>query len=60
VIALGGITVERIPQVLAAGAYGVAMGREMLQADSPSEVVKDACFQIESQKHRKETRNATG
>jgi thiazole tautomerase (transcriptional regulator TenI) len=35
VIALGGITVERIPEVMAAGAYGVALGRELLLADDP-------------------------
>jgi thiamine-phosphate diphosphorylase len=35
VIALGGITSERIPAVLAAGAHGVALGRELLSADDP-------------------------
>ncbi len=35
VIAIGGMTVERIPQVLAAGAHGVAFGRELLKSDDP-------------------------
>ena len=36
VVALGGITTERIPAVLAAGAYGVALGRELLLAEDPA------------------------
>jgi thiamine-phosphate diphosphorylase len=36
VIALGGITTERIPSVLACGAYGVALGRELLLAPDPA------------------------
>ena len=35
VIALGGITNDRIPAVLAAGAYGIALGRELLYAADP-------------------------
>lgn len=35
VIAIGGITANRTPAVLAAGAYGVAVGRELLQAADP-------------------------
>ena len=35
VIGIGGITLERIPELLAAGAYGVALGRELLLSDDP-------------------------
>jgi thiamine-phosphate pyrophosphorylase len=42
VIALGGITVERIPDVVAAGAYGVAMGRELLLAEDPESTSRAA------------------
>jgi thiamine-phosphate diphosphorylase len=42
VIALGGITSERIPAVLAAGAYGVALGREVLYADDPAQAAAAA------------------
>lgn len=35
VIAIGGITVERLPEVLATGAHGVAIGRELLKAEDP-------------------------
>lgn len=35
VIAIGGITSARIPDVLAAGAYGVAVGRELLLSADP-------------------------
>ncbi len=35
VVAIGGITVERLPQVFTAGAHGVAIGRELLLADDP-------------------------
>lgn len=35
VIAIGGITVEQIPQVVASGASGVAVGRELLEAADP-------------------------
>jgi thiazole tautomerase (transcriptional regulator TenI) len=38
VVAIGGITVERIRAVLAAGAYGIALGRELLLADDPAAV----------------------
>ncbi|MGH9176827.1 MAG: thiamine phosphate synthase, partial [Vicinamibacterales bacterium] len=40
VIALGGITVGRIPLVIRAGAHGVAIGRELLQAADPEEVAR--------------------
>jgi thiazole tautomerase (transcriptional regulator TenI) len=42
VIALGGITRERIPQVLEAGAHGVAVGRELLQAGNTSAAAAQA------------------
>lgn len=42
VIALGGISVERIPDVIRAGAYGVAMGRELLRAREPESVARAA------------------
>ncbi len=42
VIALGGITKDRIPAVLAAGAYGVALGRELLCAADPEHVAAAA------------------
>lgn len=38
VIALGGITARRVPDVLVAGAHGVAVGRELLTAQDPAEV----------------------
>lgn len=38
VIALGGITVPRTREVLAAGAWGIAMGRELLCASDPATV----------------------
>lgn len=46
VIALGGITVDRVPHLIAAGAWGVAMGREILKADDPGAVVRLAHEQI--------------
>lgn len=42
VIALGGITIERVPAVLEAGAYGVALGRELLLADDPGASARQA------------------
>lgn len=35
VIAIGGITIDRLPDVLAAGAHGVALGRELLESADP-------------------------
>lgn len=35
VIAIGGITVERLPEIIAAGAHGAAIGRELLLSDDP-------------------------
>jgi thiamine-phosphate diphosphorylase len=57
VIALGGINIERVPEVLAAGAYGVAMGRELLHADNPTEIASAAQQIFLSQKG---TRYAAG
>jgi thiamine-phosphate diphosphorylase len=42
VIAIGGITIERIPEVLAAGAHGVALGRELLHAPDPEATARTA------------------
>ena len=36
VIAIGGITPERVPELKAAGAYGVAAIRALWQADDPA------------------------
>jgi thiamine-phosphate pyrophosphorylase len=36
VIAIGGITAERVPELKAAGAYGVAAIRALWQADDPA------------------------
>jgi thiamine-phosphate diphosphorylase len=60
VIALGGISVERIPQIVAAGAYGVAMGREILHANSSSDAAKNACSYFDNQNQREELPHATG
>lgn len=35
VIAIGGITLERLPEILATGAHGAAVGRELLLAEDP-------------------------
>lgn len=35
VIALGGITIDRIPYVLGTGAHGIALGRELLGSPDP-------------------------
>jgi thiamine-phosphate diphosphorylase len=48
VIAIGGITTERIPEVLAAGAHGVALGRELLMADDPEQTAREARGQIDT------------
>lgn len=37
VIAIGGITPDRIPAIVEAGAHGVAIGRALLEADQPAE-----------------------
>jgi thiazole tautomerase (transcriptional regulator TenI) len=48
VIALGGITTKRVPEVLAAGAHGVAMGRELSRAERPEEASRAATRAIEA------------
>lgn len=47
VIAIGGISIARIELVLEAGAFGVALGRELLQAADPKLVARDAARIIE-------------
>jgi thiamine-phosphate diphosphorylase len=42
VIAIGGITIGRIAAVRAAGAHGVALGRELLHAADPEAVARSA------------------
>ncbi|MEX1157619.1 MAG: thiamine phosphate synthase [Thermomicrobiales bacterium] len=46
VIALGGITTERIPAVLETGAHGVALGRELLLWDDPEVTARQAADQL--------------
>jgi thiamine-phosphate diphosphorylase len=48
VIAIGGITQSRIPQVLAAGGYGVAIGRELLQASEPEQAARAARLALDA------------
>lgn len=48
VIALGGMTSERIPAVLAAGAHGAALGREILSAGDPEQAAATAARTITS------------
>ena len=40
VIAIAGITVERVPEVLAAGAHGVAVIGAIANADDPTEATQ--------------------
>ena len=42
VIALGGLNVARIQETLAAGAWGVALGRELLTANNPEATARQA------------------
>jgi thiamine-phosphate pyrophosphorylase len=48
VIALGGLNIERIPDALAAGAWGVAFGRELLTASDPAETARRARAAIDT------------
>lgn len=48
VVALGGITVERIPAVLETGAFGVALGRELLLANDSAETAAEAARLLSS------------
>ncbi|MFW6075785.1 MAG: thiamine phosphate synthase [Chloroflexota bacterium] len=40
VIAIGGITVSNVPDVMEAGAHGVAVARELLQAEDPTQIAR--------------------
>jgi len=46
VIAIGGITSKRIAEVIATGAYGVAVGREILLAPNPQQAAEDLRIQL--------------
>lgn len=48
VIAIGGITVDRVPEVIATGAHGIAMGREILEAADPAETARRVVRHMES------------
>ena len=48
VIALGGVTVARVADVMRAGAWGVAMGRELLAAPDPTRAAHAARAAIET------------
>ena len=47
VIAIGGINVERVEQVIQAGAWGVAVGRELLTASDPKALAEAIRARIE-------------
>lgn len=47
VIAIGGITVGRVPDALDAGAWGVALGREILLAGDPAAAARAARERID-------------
>jgi thiamine-phosphate pyrophosphorylase len=49
VIAIGGVTVERVPELLATGAHGVAVGRELLNADDPMAMARRICRHIDQE-----------
>lgn len=49
VIAIGGINVKRLPEVLSTGAHGVALGRELLTAADPHEIAKRTIRTIEQE-----------
>jgi thiamine-phosphate pyrophosphorylase len=46
VLGLGGITAEQVSEVLQTGAYGVAIGREILSADDPSAVAREIAARV--------------
>lgn len=48
VIAIGGITLERLGPVLETGAHGIAMGREILLASDPQAVAREAAQVIKA------------
>lgn len=47
VIAIGGVNRERVPEVLAAGAWGVGVGRDLLTADDPETAAREIAQQLE-------------
>ncbi|CAN5825467.1 thiamine phosphate synthase [soil metagenome] len=49
VIAIGGINLERLPEVIGTGAHGVALGRALLTADDPYDVAKRTIRTIEQE-----------
>jgi thiamine-phosphate diphosphorylase len=48
VIALGGLNIERIPDVLATGVWGVALGRELLMSSEPTDTAQRARAAIDT------------
>jgi thiamine-phosphate pyrophosphorylase len=46
IFAIGGITIERIPQVLATGAYGVAMISALSGASDPTQAARELLHQL--------------
>jgi thiamine-phosphate pyrophosphorylase len=56
VIALGGITIDRIPEVAATGAYGIALGRELLLASDPAATAAAAIRALELSQDTQSTR----
>ena len=46
VVAIGGISVERVSEVMHAGAWGIAVGREILEADDPGLTVSQLTVAI--------------
>jgi thiamine monophosphate synthase len=49
VLAIGGVTADRIESVLACGARGAAMIRAILAADDPAEVVRSCLVKLRVQ-----------
>lgn len=49
IVAIGGISVGRVRSVINAGAWGIAMGREILTAPDPAAVVRAICEEIEQE-----------
>lgn len=48
VIAIGGITVDRLELVLKTGAHGIAMGREILHASDPQVIAREVAQAIKT------------
>jgi thiamine-phosphate diphosphorylase len=53
VIAIGGITVDRLPEVLEVGARGVALGRELLLSDDPFTTTQRAIRTMDQEEDQK-------